>query len=418
VKEADALHASGLSVRVVFTQSNGRERAFDEQLLADREWNWTTVRWDSGGWRRIRDRMSRRAWTRWVIGVARERIFRRIPQIAWPHGNVAERGEGRFFPELASSAAESRADLYIGHYPAGLAAAAAAASRWNARLGYDAEDFHLGEEENPEAQRRRIEFIERRYLPSCDYVTAASNGIASALTQKYGIAPPVAILNVFPWSDRFSLDGRRCEGRGTRLSLYWYSQTIGLDRGIQDVIRASALLGESPEIHLRGDVAPSVRASLLELAASCGVAEHLFFHDQVPPTELLSRAAEHDVGLALEQGHTLNRAICTTNKLFFYLLAGLAVIGTDVPGQREILQQIAPAAALYRPGDVESLAAALSIWQRDRHLLEKAKRAALASAHDRWSWEVESAALIDQVQAVVCTPAAPRLARGSPAPDV
>jgi glycosyltransferase involved in cell wall biosynthesis len=123
----------------------------------------------------------------------------------------------------------------------------------------------------------------------------------------------------------------------------------------------------------------------------------LFFHASVPPSELLSRAAEHDVGLALEQGTVLNRALCATNKLFLYMLAGLAIAATDVPGQRSVLAN-EPGGALYPPGDYRALATILEEWRSKRAALNNAKAAALELARDRWNWEIERNKLVETVR--------------------
>src|SRR2546430_1091023 len=196
-------------------------------------------------------------------------------------------------------------------------------------VGFDAEDFHTGESNSSE-ELARVDFIQSRYLPQCSFVTAASAGIADALSQRYSVAAPLAVYNTFPWDDRDTLDHCIKDRRGNALSLYWYSQTVGLDRGIQDAIRAAGLLQGKIQLHVRGTIALSVRCELESVARESGVAGQIHFHPQVAPRDLLSRAAEHDVGLALEQGAVLNRRICTTNKLFLYLLAGVAAAGAKV----------------------------------------------------------------------------------------
>ncbi|HKO11597.1 MAG TPA: hypothetical protein VJV22_06500 [Acidobacteriaceae bacterium] len=125
--------------------------------------------------------------------------------------------------------------------------------------------------------------------------------------------------------------------------------------------------------------------------------EQLFFHPQVATSELLSRTSEHDVGLALEQGRSLNRAICTTNKLFFYLLGGLAVAATDVPGQLAALEAHKDAASFYTPGDYRALARVLERWRVDRGALERAKAASLACARRECNWERDAKRLVTVV---------------------
>jgi glycosyltransferase involved in cell wall biosynthesis len=396
VREADALTASGYRVRVIFSQGDlAQVRHHDGLLLQEKCWQWSAVKW-------ARDRVEERR--RYWRVTLRYQLARRLPEVLWSWGGLAERAEGRLYPELARAAAAEPARLFIGHYPVGLAAAAFAASVWNGKLGYDAEDLHTGELPlTPVGQRhtRRIAHIEGKYLSQCWQVTAASEGIANALRERYGVPLPVAIHNTYPLADRQVIDGQCKDRQGAALSLYWFSQTIGLDRGIQDVIRAAGLLPMPVQIHLRGSVSPTVRTELETLAREARVADCVFFHPQVPPMELLSRAAEHDVGVALELDQTLSRSLSVTNKLFLYLLAALAVAATDVPGQRRILDSCPQAGFLYRPGDSQTLAARFEQWQREPHTLRASKDAALKAAQTTWNWERESQKLVHCVASVL-----------------
>jgi glycosyltransferase involved in cell wall biosynthesis len=387
VKEATALADAGFDVRVVFGQEGSlQQREFDEVILAGNRWRATVVRVSGEGER-----------LQWLFATARQRFCRSVPSASWRFSTVAEAAQLRLYPELARAAASEPADLYIGHYPAGLAAAARAATHWGARLGFDAEDFH-GDEGNSATEEARARFIERRYLTRCDHLTASSTGIAAAIASEYGVSVSAVVHNVFPWSNRERLDGQTRDRCGDALSLYWYSQTIGLDRGLQEVIRAAGYVRAPLQIHFRGRLSSEIRRHLEAEAAASGVLQQLHFHDQVPPEELLSRAVEHDIGLALEQPFPLNKSICASNKLFFYMLAGLAIAATDVPGQHAVIGQTPNGARLYPPNDVEALARVLREWQSDRDALGNAKRAALEAARSRWNWEKESRYLIDAVE--------------------
>jgi glycosyltransferase involved in cell wall biosynthesis len=381
-------------VRVVFSEGDlDILREHNNLLLQRKRWRSAPVKWSK------RRRSERSIYWRTTV---RYQIARRTPRALWPLWGLAERGEGRLFPELARLAAAEPADLYIGHYPTGLAAAAHAAAARRARLGYDAEDLHTAEGAWTRAglrQRRRIDWLERKYLKHCVHVTAAAPRIADELAERYAIPRPVVVHNAFPWADRDQLDGKTIDRQGSTVSLSWFSQTIGLDRGIGDVIRAAGVLDQPVQIHLRGGLSAPVKQSLLALAWESGprVAEYLHFHSPVSPTQLLSRVAEHDVGLALEQGHTVNQAMTVSNKLLLSLLAGLAVVATDVPGQRDVLATCPDAGALYPPEDWRSLAARLERWIRRPDELRACKEASLAAARSRWNWERESGKLLESV---------------------
>jgi len=388
VKEADALEEAGMDVRVVHTWGGlEHKRRHDRSLLPDKNWSADTVRWSP-------DRLAE--WGTYARYTLQHRLAQWMPTDTWPATRIAEQVQHRVYPALARRVAEEPADLYIGHYPAGLAAAARGADRHDAQLGYDAEDFHVGQQPDNQSRIERTDFIERRYLDRCAHVTAASEGIAAALADRYDIDPPLVVHNMFPWAERETLDGETKDRDGEALSVYWFSQAVGLNRGLQDAIRAIGLLDGPVQLHLRGALSEEVERTLMSMAEENDVDEQLHFHPQVPPDELLSRTAEHDVGLTLEHGKTPNRALCVTNKLFHYPLAGLAVAATDVPGQRRMLEDHAAFGGLYEPGNPEGLASVLRRW-RNCEALEEAKSRALETARTKWNWERESQKLVDQV---------------------
>ncbi len=389
VKEADALHKAGHEVVVVFGRGpTPQAQVHDAHLLSGRTWRAMVVPWGRQGhpgrWLStgLRQRASRICWRRCAL----------VP--------LAARTLGRVYPELARSAAEQRADLYIGHFPAGLAAAGWAAQRTGALLAFDAEDFHLGEGA-PAPLQCAMAAIHDRYLPGCAYVSSSSGAIGEQLKAIYPSVRPITLYNVPEFDDFPAIPGNGSFRNSGALSLYWVSQTGGLDRGIQDAIRAMALLEKPTELHLRGTCATGAEEQLRSLAASVGVETSLHFHPQLPPWELPADAAQHDVGLALEQPNTVNHDLAAAIKLFLYMAAGLAVGATATTGQREVLSKAPAAGALYPPGDHVALAAILRRWQEGPEALAAAKRASLEAARTRFNWEMESRKLVAVVEEVL-----------------
>jgi len=390
VKEADALWQAGFDVRVVFSQGNLEMiKYFDDILLKEKPWRYSIVGWSP---LRKKERIL------YFKSKLRYHIFRRLPALFYSLGKLAEHGEGRIYRELARLAALEKADIYIGHYPTGLAAAAYAASHWKAKLGYDFEDLYAEEHPQNKKQTKRIKTIESRYLHNHPYVSCVSELIADEIVKSYNIGRPTVIHNVFPWSERDKIDGQIKDRRGSSLSLYWHSQVIGEYRGIQDAIRAAGLLKERVQIHLRGYLSEEVKNNFSALAKECGVEQDLYFHPPVPPTELLSRTVEHDVGLALDQPVNLSRRLTVSNKFFFYLLAGLAIAATDIPGQRYIMSTCPDVGFLYPPGDFKALAGHLYRLISEPNLLQTYKQAALRAAKERWNWEIESKKLVENIE--------------------
>jgi len=322
----------------------------------------------------------------------------------WRIPGVAERAEGRVFPELLRLALRQKADVYIGHYPTGLCVAAHAARYWKGAYAYDIEDLHAAESpDTPEGRKRtrRIVLLEKRFIHGCAYCSAVSEGVAQEITRRYGVLSPVVVKNVFSLSEINRADGLVKDRRGNAVSLYWYSQVVGEDRGIQDLIKAAGLLKGEFQLHIRGFLSRTIHDRLNDLARTSGIEDKLYFHEPVSPEELFSRTREHDVGVASEQLVSLNRQLTISNKMFFYMLAGLALAVTRTPGQSFIMQQNPGAGFLYMPGDIQSLASGLQRFIDDREYREACKRAAFLAAQQQWNWEKESVALLDRIDRVV-----------------
>jgi glycosyltransferase involved in cell wall biosynthesis len=402
VKEADALCDAGFDVTVVFTQGQLEQiRDYDDELVRAKKWQTRTIGWSCYR----REEKFRYHSTRFRHFVARN-IFSNYYQSLTASGAYL----GRTYFELLRLTGSIKADLYIAHYPQSLPVALNAAKKHDALIGYDAEDFHTEEGTDSRVQAH-IKHLEGKILPRCVHVTATSSLIADRLASKYGIERPVPVHNVFPWAERAAIDGQTKDRRGEALSLYWYSQTIGLNRGIQDAIQAAGLVNRPIQIHLRGTVSDETQTVLSDLARACGVADRLFFHSRVSPHELISRAVEHDIGLALEHPVDTSRQISVTNKLFHHLLAGLCLIATDVPGQRYVLEASPEVGYLYAPGDVAALAAILQSLADNPELLQRHKAAALEAARTRWNWEIESQHLVNSVRQALGQAAQPSLTR-------
>jgi glycosyltransferase involved in cell wall biosynthesis len=184
--------------------------------------------------------------------------------------------------------------------------------------------------------------------------------------------------------------------------LYWFSQTIGPRRGLEEVVAAMGLAGVAGELHLRGRPIPEFRKALDERAASDAPRLKIVYHDPAPPDAMVDLAAPYDVGLATEPGLSENNRLALSNKAFTYMLAGLALVVSDTPGQRPIADDLANSALVFPPGDAEGLARGLRRWVDSPALLSAAKAASWQAAVRRWHWDhpLERGALLDSVARV------------------
>ncbi len=406
VKEADALVEAGYDVRVIGAHRADWAAETDARLLASRAWTFTFI-----------DFRRQAAPALFWKTRLRHKLATSLVNFPAARRAVDAAAVSRITPELIRAACDVEADLYIAHNVGALPAAVAAARTHGAAVGFDAEDFHRGEPYAAEDVRRYAVIcrVEDEQLPDCDYLTAASPLIAAEYAKLRGVAPPTCILNVFPLRER---PAAFRSSSSERLTLYWFSQTIGLDRGLDDAIRAMGQLREYPlELHLRGVWQPGCRESLLAVARAAGVpCERIVVHPPAPSDDMVRLASEYDIGLALERPVALNNDILLSNKIFTYLLAGVAVVATATRAQAALAADLGEAAVTYEPGDVSQLAAALRPWLEDRSRLVTARAAAWRLGEDRYNWDVEKHRFLDVVRDVLAR-SRRRVARGATAVD-
>ncbi len=387
-KEAMALARAGYSV-VVFGVSSDRRRWESDSRLADRGGYGyhSVVPHLSGGRRWMPQRLLPRL---------RNRLAKRL------HGAFGVESHwqlGSYAPELLRSARASGAGYFIVHLEEA-AWVGCALLREGCRVGIDLEDWY-SEDLPPEAQRQRpirlLRGLERKLLREGFHTTCPSRAMSSALGRAYDCAAPAVIYNAFPWSDRASMDGLAKDREGRRRpSIHWYSQTLGMGRGLEDLIAALPFVRAEAEVHLRGQPAEGfegwLRARIPE-----GWRDRLFLHGLVPNGELLSRIAEHDIGFAGEMKYCRNKDLTVSNKILHYLLGGLVVVASDTAGQREIADQVPAAVAIYPSGDAVALADTLSRLLTSPDELREKRAVALQVASQIFCWEVQEKVLLETV---------------------
>ena len=389
LKEADALHKAGYKVTVVTINNKFSQSRFDEEIMQSRQWALKTVNYRKEiGKEKIR----------WVYLSLKQKLFSYLSR--WFRGNgIAERAMNKAYDPLLRLAKEVKAGLYIAHHPEALGIGYKAARKNKAKFAFDAEDFHTGMNEGSEgcSEEKLIQYLEEKYLPLCNYLTAASKGIAEAYASKYAISLPTVVLNVFP---KVNLSSETEPNKIVKF--YWYSQVIGPNRNLEYLIQAASAIEEPFEIHLRGSFhSHEYESNLKSLIRQFNLNTKIFFHRPILAEQIIPDASQYDVGLALETKVSVNRDICVTNKIFAYLMAGLAIIGTDTSGQKDIFGNFSEATYLCGMDNVTSLIKAMRYYIQNPAQLLEVKRAAREAAMDQFNWETESQKILNCIMSAM-----------------
>jgi len=386
VKEADSLTQAGYEVTVLYAYWNPWGTKLDENLLTSKKWTAKRVGGTPGSLIYFISRIIHKT-ASWFNLKSKGRKF-------------AEPAIARSSYFLIREAKMHKADLYIAHNPGALPAVVQAAKKYNKPCGFDAEDFHRHEVSNdPQAPdvvlKKNIEDV---YIPQINYLTVSSPLIARAYSELFPLLRPHVILNVFdtipciqpPVSDT------------QPLKLFWFSQTIGYNRGLEDVIGALSLLNHSNfELHLLGNLPQdsAFKGYLLDRIASNGL--KICFHNPIHPDDIVVFASRFHIGLALEPGFSFNNEYALSNKLFTYLQAGLALVVSDTLAQEEFLNLHPDVGCVYEKGNAMQLAECLNHYHQNRDVLLRAREAAFQAARTILNWEKESLKFLKIVNQVL-----------------
>ena len=118
-------------------------------------------------------------------------------------------------------------------------ATALAAKRLKCPYAVDLEDFHGAEHSATDAEgafcNRLAQAAEKIVFRDAAFLTTASDAIADRYARAYG-KRPLVINNTFPLPPH---EPEFAPVDGADLRLYWFSQTIGAGRGLEDAILAA-----------------------------------------------------------------------------------------------------------------------------------------------------------------------------------
>ena len=374
VKVADALAEEGYDVSVVSTQFMDWADEGDRSILASRwsRWRWATVDYRKHG-----------AWPRYLWSGLRRRAAQQIIRVRGLDRlgpGTAARARERVFSELVSLALSTRPALIYGG-GSSLAATAGAAERAGVPYAIDLEDFHSAQD--PAGRYFGLtEKIEQDVLPLASLLTAGSRAIAEAYASTYEV-DVIPIHNVFPLPEAAPV-AREWDGN---LRLYWFGQTIGPGRGLEETIRALGMAGVTSELSIRGIVSDEYRDSLRQLASEVAPAMTLTPLAPAPPDDMIDLCRPHDVGIAIEAPQRRSQELAMTNKSLTYILAGLAVAISDTVGQHELCVDLGDGGLVCPVGDIDTLARGFKQWSDDPSSLARAKEASWNAARTRWHWE-------------------------------
>jgi glycosyltransferase involved in cell wall biosynthesis len=302
---------------------------------------------------------------------------------------------------LARVLRDLRPDVLHAHDSNALVPVALAARALDLPYVYDAHDLWLG---RPRRERSPLYFalnqlyytvVERLLVRRAAATLTVSRPIADHLARRYGLGEVALVPNypeppgILTARDIRALAGADGLEADRRIVLYVGGLMAG--RGLEQLVDAMPHVEGGVLVFLGDGV---LAASLRQRAAAAGIADRVRVIPPVPSSEVIDVAASADVGVSPIVPSCLNYRYSLPNKLFQYMAAGLAVVASDFPQVREVVQGAACGLVVdtRRP---TAIAEAINRLLRDpdeaRAMGERGRRAVI----DRFNWTTSAEALLD-----------------------
>jgi glycogen(starch) synthase len=255
-----------------------------------------------------------------------------------------------------------------------------------ARLVYDAHELYAEfEPEPPRIYRAVASRLEGALARRADAVVTVSDELAEELQRRFALrGRPHVVVNAPELVER---EAGEPPAAGPLRAIY--QGAFGTGRTLDDLAAA---------IRLAPSVAFAVRVPRADPAALRAELARRRLDDRVEvlpplgPHELASALDGFDLGLVFDRPVTRNAELAAPNKLFEYLMAGLAVVAPRLPALASLVEREG-VGVTFEPGRPEALAQALEELSADRARLAALRRRARTLAVERFNAERAAEAL-------------------------
>jgi glycosyltransferase involved in cell wall biosynthesis len=376
LKAADFLYANGVDVTVYNAIIGMTASDVYDSVKASRKW------------KIVENDITKRNFSarmRWLFSSIRHKVavelFKkgRYPAGWLPH--ALNKGYVLF----PTSLRKEKFDFILIHLVDSLPFAAALKAGTGARLIYDCQEYFKGQYETEAPLKKKwVNYVEDRFAGHADILLATTNVMLEKLRQEY--PGPKYYLRVRNTPSRHLPPAPQPAGPVLRLIWHGFEIVPKNVRGVHILIEAVARCKTNVQLFLQGRISEQNKTVLTAMLVESGIRDKVVLVGPAHPDRIVESLAGYEVGVTGELATQDNQRLTSSNKLFEYINAGLAVLVPDLPGLAETIREYG-VGLLYTQGNSRELAEKIDSLNRDRSLLDKLRMASAKAADSALYWE-------------------------------
>lgn len=287
--------------------------------------------------------------------------------------------------------ARLRADVYYANDYDTLLVAYLLSRLHHGELIYDAHELYSDLlDDSPQIYMRLIQLAEGYLARKATAIVTVNNPIAKILETRYHLPQtPMVVYNTPFYQELLE----RLHIPSPPFKLLYHGLYLP-GRNLDNLVRSMQEV-ECFHLYFRGYGV--LEQSLRDLVQDLGLEDRVTFLEPVTMKDLVASAKDFDMGIIPYPGSPkqLNSYYCTPNKVFEYMMAGLALAVSDLPVLREIVTSH-QVGVVFDSEDPTGIAAVLNQVKQDD--LIRMRENALAVAREVYNFDRESRKLIQIYQ--------------------
>ncbi len=299
-----------------------------------------------------------------------------------------------FEREVFERLLEDDSDVYHSHDLNTLRLGAKISSKHGKSLIYDSHELYLDRNRARRAgpvKRIMIKRFERKLIRRCDKVITVNDSIADLLSKRYGINNVEVIMNTPPMQffppKNLGYDLREILKIGNEKKIAIYVGSIQQNRGLENLLRSMKFL-DNVHLVLMGYGDKEVLGNLESIASEEGLSGRYSLFGPVPSELVPLYTSSADIGVAPILNSCLSYYLCSPNKIFEYMHAGIPVVASDFPELRKVVigQEIGD---VFDPDEPRDIGRSIAKIIENEDLMQKYRLNSISSSR-KYNWGEQS----------------------------
>lgn len=266
--------------------------------------------------------------------------------------------------------------------------ALAVGRRAGAPVIVDVHEYALGQYMHNERwvrwHRPVVKALQECLYPRADGVTTVCDGIADLITSEHSLKHRARVVRSTPFYTEQSF-----RTTGDVITVVYHGEIFST-RMLDVAVRSLRLWRPEFRLVLRGYADPDYLQELIRIAAEAGVSGRLVIEPPVPFDQIVPAANQADVGYFVHLDTSPQRRFALPNKFFEYVMAGLALVVSDMPEMARLVREH-EMGTLVPECSEEGIASVIN--SLDRAAIDRMKKNSLKAALEL-NWDCEKVKML------------------------